>query len=1158
MSATAAPDYSRFTAPVWPKAHTLKLNESYPDSDPSTDDLWLSNHRAGRAARDGTGRRAGTHGQHDAEEKHDDGAQAQTAESLAADQSVLEYLSKQEFAQSWSTERKNEVERLLEQVSKIGQDPEGGEERKGGDLAHGGLTASEATDASRSKALEELFKSQDVVISIRELKHLVKNWKRLDPEIYGSTRAVLPATEDDIKKQDWQGRREEEESKKAKQQSGDEKQDDQKQGGDQKEGDDKDSDPSTKARDADSPGDNNKSNNQENGQDPSELDPEQHAYLTRLMQEMDMLTGMQNNPGKPANPLPAAGGASIRKEGDGDLMKGRLEHALAQRRHGDAMEIQQDDQFTPDSWIPRSSKLVRLTGKHPMNAEANMTELYDAGLITPTKFHYIRNHGAVPRLAWESHKLEVFSDPPGLVQSTTFSMDDIAAFEPVEIPVTLACDGNRRKEVNMVKKSGGFGWSAAGVSTCRWRGVLVRDLLQACKLGKQPDNERWYLNYEGADDPSEGKYATSIPLAHAMSLENDVMLAYGINGEMLSPDHGAPLRSIIPGYVGGRCVKWLAKLWISKVPNTSHYHIWDNRVVPTWIDSKQTMEAKAFFHHPDTACNEQALQSVICKPAHNEHIPIPSKKDGLKDKIKIEGYAYHGSGHLVQKVEVSLDGGKNWRYCFRRLPDQPLRHGNKFWTWVFWDCEVTLEELLNTNEICVRAWDPMKNTQPEHLTWNLLGMMNNSWYRVRVHVGQDDQGRPSVWFQHPVEPGAGDSGWMKLPPSKQAKEEAAGASASQNEKVISLEEVEKHSSQSDAWIILNNKVYDVTSVLSWHPGGAAAILNYAGKATVQTTIDYNAIHDGYANSQRDKLLIGKLSEDGVKALQEDAKRAAKNQAKLKEERAGMALTPFSYSAATLVNKRNVSADTRIYTFQLPKRDDDSHGVLGLPIGQHVQVAMHMADGVVMRPYTPIRPVLPDEEDGTFDLLVKSYFPNTSSFKPGGTLSNFLDVLEVGEDVDIKGPTGDIQYLGKGRFKVHDDEFHFDKINLIAGGTGLTPHWQLIHAITKDPEDKTQISLIDANSSFDDVLLYDELNTYAKEHGEQFKAWFTLSHKPDGGRDWPYSIGHLDSAMMKEHLYQPEGDSVGTLLCGPPGLIEKAAIPALKEMGFEDGKTMFGY
>lgn len=63
-----------------------------------------------------------------------------------------------------------------------------------------------------------------------------------------------------------------------------------------------------------------------------------------------------------------------------------------------------------------------------------------------------------------------------------------------------------------------------------------------------------------------------------------------------------------------------------------------------------------------------------------------------------------GGGHLVERVELSLDGGENWKYCFRRLPDQPLRHGNKFWTWLFWECEVSLKEVVNSKEIVVRGF----------------------------------------------------------------------------------------------------------------------------------------------------------------------------------------------------------------------------------------------------------------------------------------------------------------------------------------------------------------------------------------------------------------------------------------------------------------------
>jgi nitrate reductase (NAD(P)H) len=171
---------------------------------------------------------------------------------------------------------------------------------------------------------------------------------------------------------------------------------------------------------------------QESGQDPSAItDPGEHAFFALLKGEINMIAGLKNNPGLPQSDLKAS--TSLQ------------DFRLSRRRAGDAMEIQVDDQFTPDSWIPRSSKLLRLTGKHPLNAEANLTELYDAGLITPTKLHYVRNHGAVPRLTFEEHRLEVFSDPPGLLEACSLTMEQLTReYPPVEIPVTLACDGNRR------------------------------------------------------------------------------------------------------------------------------------------------------------------------------------------------------------------------------------------------------------------------------------------------------------------------------------------------------------------------------------------------------------------------------------------------------------------------------------------------------------------------------------------------------------------------------------------------------------------------------------------------------------------------------------------------------------------------------------------
>ena len=166
-----------------------------------------------------------------------------------------------------------------------------------------------------------------------------------------------------------------------------------------------------------------------------------------------------------------------------------------------------------------------------------------------------------------------------------------------------------------------------------------------------------------------------------MDVKNDVILARFMNDEPLSPDHGAPVRVIIPGYVGGRCVKWLKKVWVSYKENESHHHIWDNQVLPSFITENDGEFATTMFHHPSSACNEQNLNSVIVRPSQGEKLPLLEARKGKT--YQIEGYAYDGGGHEVQRVEVSLDGGDTWLYYIRRFPDATVRHGNKFRTWLY-------------------------------------------------------------------------------------------------------------------------------------------------------------------------------------------------------------------------------------------------------------------------------------------------------------------------------------------------------------------------------------------------------------------------------------------------------------------------------------------
>lgn len=345
------------------------------------------------------------------------------------------------------------------------------------------------------------------------------------------------------------------------------------------------------------------------------------------------------------------------KENDGTV-KSPVEPAKEQD-----LSIDEADQFTPDNWINRSTNLIRLTGKHPLNCEPGLTVLFDAGLITPNQLHYTRNHGAVPHLLWETHRIDVQNG------KLVLSMDNLKNdYEAINIAVALACDGSRRKELNMIRKSKGFNWGAGAISCAFWKGPLLRDvLLTAGFEGESTRNSgiRRWVHFEGADELSEGKYATSIPLAYAMDPENDVILAYEMNDVPLPPDHGYPVRLLIPGFVGGRCVKWLHRIWVSEKANDSYYHIWDNRVLPGFIRDMDSEFAETMFRHPSTACNEQNLNSIIVKPEHGEAIRLSGSDSNLN--YRISGIAYDGGGHEVQRVEVSLDGGITWLYCVRKV-----------------------------------------------------------------------------------------------------------------------------------------------------------------------------------------------------------------------------------------------------------------------------------------------------------------------------------------------------------------------------------------------------------------------------------------------------------------------------------------------------------
>ncbi|XP_047342490.1 nitrate reductase [NADH]-like [Impatiens glandulifera] len=818
------------------------------------------------------------------------------------------------------------------------------------------------------------------------------------------------------------------------------------------------------------------------------------------------------------------------------------------------------DEATADNWIERNPSMIRLTGKHPFNSEAPLTRLMHHGFITPVPLHYVRNHGPVPKLSWEDWTVEV----TGLVKRPgKFTMDQLVNdFASREFPASLVCAGNRRKEQNMVKKTIGFNWGAAGISTTVWRGVPLRHVLKRCGILSR---SKGALNvcFEGTEDlPGGGgsKYGTSITKEMAMDPSRDIILAYMQNGDRLLPDHGYPVRMIIPGFIGGRMVKWLKRIIVTTKESDNYYHYKDNRVLPSHVDA-ELANSEAWWYKPEYIINELNTNSVITTPCHEEVLPINAWT--TQKPYTMRGYAYSGGGKKVTRVEVTMDGGETWNICDLDHPEKPNKYG-RHWCWCFWSLEVEVLDLLAANEIAVRAWDETLNTQPEKLIWNVMGMMNNCWFRVKKNVCRPHRGEIGIIFEHPTQPGNQSGGWMArerhLEMSSDGvqpaglKKSVSSPFMNTTSKTFTISDVKKHSSADSAWIIVHGHVYDCTKFLKDHPGGSDSILINAG---TDCSEEFDAIHSDKAKKMLEDYRIGELittgynSSDSAASSPNNSVHGATNFAlssyhlspitEIAPARNIALANPREKIKCKLVENTSISHDVRKFKFALPSKDQ----FLGLAVGKHIFLCCQIEGKLCMRAYTPSSAV---DEIGFFELVVKVYFKDVHpKFPNGGLMSQHLDSLPIGAYLDIKGPVGHIEYTGKGNFTVHGKPRFARKLAMLAGGTGITPMYQIIQAILKDPEDPTEMYLIYANRSEDDILLWDELDEFAENHPDRLKVWYVVQDSVKEG--WKYSLGFITEGVMREHIPGPSDETLA-LTCGPPPMIQFAIQPNLEKMGYD--------
>jgi NAD(P)H-flavin reductase len=191
--------------------------------------------------------------------------------------------------------------------------------------------------------------------------------------------------------------------------------------------------------------------------------------------------------------------------------------------------------------------------------------------------------------------------------------------------------------------------------------------------------------------------------------------------------------------------------------------------------------------------------------------------------------------------------------------------------------------------------------------------------------------------------------------------------------------------------------------------------------------------------------------------------------------------------------------------------------------------------------------------GKFEMLIKVYYKDVHpNFPDGGKMSQYLNDLPIGANIKVRGPFGKLSYFGDGNVKILKKfkplTFHekkYSKIAMIAGGTGITPFYQILQAAHLN-KDTCEFSLIFANKTIKDILLREELEEMVRQQTFKFNVHFIIDRHEEG---WNGGVGHVSKEMIISYLPPPSDDTL-LLTCGPPILTTKVLPPMFKDIGYE--------
>ncbi|HYC59722.1 MAG TPA: sulfite oxidase [Thermoanaerobaculia bacterium] len=347
---------------------------------------------------------------------------------------------------------------------------------------------------------------------------------------------------------------------------------------------------------------------------------------------------------------------------------------------------------------PFTSHLLQMNG-YPLNVETPLESLTD--YLTPNELFFVRSHWIARMPDPKTWKLVVDGD---VRTPRKLSLAELKTMPRAEATCVLQCAGNGRALQSPAVP--GVQWNYGAVGNARWSGVRVRDVL--ARAGVRDAAK--HLHMFGSDDPP-GKvppFHRSIELEKAL---DDCILAYEMNGKPLPPEHGAPLRMVVPGWAGDHWMKWLVRLTAAGKPQTGFY-----------MDTAYRWPIQP--GEPGVTFKPEEMRPLT-EMAVKSNITTAPKRMKLGAVADIRGFAFSGAPGIA-RVELRDDGGKTFRAA--TLDTRHAPHAWRLWSYRWKSSRKGVHQLF------VRATDSRGVTQPRVSVWNQSGYLYNAWHSATIEV----------------------------------------------------------------------------------------------------------------------------------------------------------------------------------------------------------------------------------------------------------------------------------------------------------------------------------------------------------------------------------------------------------------------------------------